>query len=298
MTSPYLVIGGSGFIGSHILRELSSRNIPAFGTRANSPGQELLAFDLRTMRIGDCLKALPIPNRAPLVAVICSSLCQIDRCYRERALSFLINVEKTRQLIDDLADWNARIVFLSTSHVFDGEAGPHDENSPTCPISEYGRQKLAIERYLEAHPIRSLILRLDKIVGSNPQESHLFTEWQALRIAGGPIRCIQGQMLSPTLVDDVAKAVAAAVERNLTGLYHVANPEHFERAELARLFLDSSGDSLEITEEPLEQFSFADQRPLKTWFDGSRFAAATALNFTPMRDVIQTFLKQTGQPSE
>ncbi len=296
MTKPLCVVfGASGFLGSHILPEFESRGWTVRGTRADSPGENLARFDLRTDRFADLSKSLPNGGRDLRVAVICSAVCQIDRCFREPERSRLINVENTKQLIDDLAERGVRVIFPSTSHALDGEAGDYDEDSPTRPVSEYGRQKVAVENYLQVRPVRSLILRLDKVIGDNPREPHLLSEWEALRTARRPIRCIQGQVLSPTLVDDVARSVAAAADQNLTGLYHVANPEHFERAELARLFLECAGDSLDVTEEPLERFSFADRRPLKTSLNGSRFANATGVEFTSMRSVIRSFLTKCGE---
>ncbi len=285
----HLIFGGSGFIGSHILREMQSRGWSVTGTRASSASESLAPFDLRTQRLTALLETLDLAPDAPIVAVVCSSICQIDRCFRERDLSYRINVERTITLLHDLAQRNARVVFLSTSHVFDGQTGNSTEDTPVNPLSEYGRQKLIIEQFLAQNNPSALVMRLDKIVGQDPGESHLFSEWKRWREDQKPLRCIQDQILSPTLVEDVAKAMLLGIEHDLHGVYHAANSEAFSRADLARLFLEVTQDASQITEEPLENFPFADARPLNTTLDSSRFDQATGMKWTPMRTALKHF---------
>ena len=299
MTPPhcYLVFGASGFIGSHVLRELKARGQTVIGTRASSPIENLESFDLRSDRLADLLSRCRVTPETPLIAVVCSAISQIDRCFREWELSYEINVERTRTLLEDLASLGAYVVFLSTTHVFDGLSGNYDENSPIHPLSEYGKQKAAIEDYLGSSDQESLVLRLDKIVGGDPAERHLFSEWHELLKANRPIRCTLGQVFSPTLVDDVAKAIWLVAEKHLTGLYHVANQEAFSRTELAELFCSLAGTKAEVITLPQADFGFADDRPLKTNLDSRRFIDATGMQFTPMRTVIERFLRSLSRPS-
>lgn len=262
------------------------------GTRANSDRRDLESFDLRTDPLADLLARWPEASGSPLAAIVCSSICQIDRCYRERESSYHVNVVQTKKLLADLAKRGADVVFLSTSHVFDGREGSYDEVSPRRPLSEYGRQKAAVEDFLLQSDPKSLVLRLDKVVGDDPAESHLFSEWHSLRKAGRPIRCIEGQVLSPTAVDDVARAVCLAAEKKLSGLYHVANPETFSRTALAELYCSLADVPPDVQSVPQEDFDFADDRPLKTNLDTRRFVEATGFSFTPMQTVIETFLEK------
>ena len=112
--------------------------------------------------------------------------------------------------------------------------------------------------------------------------------------AGRPIVCIAEQILSPTSVVDVGRAAWEAARCNLTGVYHVANPEFFERAELARCFVRECGANVEVISRPLESFSFDDPRPLKSYLDATKFREATGMAFTSMRKTIRNFLETVG----
>jgi dTDP-4-dehydrorhamnose reductase len=286
----FLVVGASGFVGSHLLAHIRRAGWQALGTRSRPSGdQRLLALDLAGERITDRVPREFFDAPGSAWVVVCACLSQIDRCRRESAVSRQINVTGTRRLIEDACERGARVVFLSSSFVFDGSRGPYKEDALRAPLSEYGRHKAEIEDFLAARPGRSLVLRLDKIIGDDPREKHLLSEWQALARAGAPIECIAGQVISPTLVDDVARGIVAACALNLTGVYHLANPESIARSDLAAGFVEAIGLDARIVCREQSQFGFADLRPLQCSLDSSRFIAATRLRFTPLREIFATY---------
>lgn len=293
----FLVVGASGLLGGAVLGTLKKLGRPAVGTQVSMRRPGLARFDLKTDRIADCVDLTAFAGSGEAYAVICASICQIDRCRRERDVTRVVNVDHTLRLIDDLARAGLTPVFISSSYVFDGAQGYYDEAHPRAPICEYGRHKAAVEERLERLP-GSLTLRLDKLVGDDPAQEHVLTEWHRWISVGRPVTCIADQLLSPTSVADAARAVVTACERGLSGTYHVANPEFFSREELARQFALASGRPALIEAKPLSSFPFDDPRPLKTYLDGSRFAAATDFRFTSMRQVFRDFLARAARPAE
>jgi dTDP-4-dehydrorhamnose reductase len=288
-----LIVGASGFIGRQAIEFARISRTPAVGTRATSGDGDLVRFDLATDRIADCLPRDFLEDESPVCAAVFASICQLDRCRRERETSYLVNVTKTIGLLDDLARLGMKPVFISSSYVFDGETGYYSEESTPNPVNEYGRQKLEVEQYIAANLPGALVLRLDKIVGDNPHTQHLFSEWDRCLDEGRPITCIEGQVLSPTLAGDVARALLiAATTLDMSGLYHVANPEFFSREDLARQFALATGREAAIISKPLEEFPFDDPRPLKSYLDGSKFTLATGMRFTSMSETFARFMRQ------
>lgn len=130
-------------------------------------------------------------------------------------------------------------------------------------------------------------------MGDLPQEKHLFSEWAECLKASQPIPCIQGQVFSPTSVDDIAKAIGIALEKDLSGLYHVANQEIFSRHELARQFLLLSGKKGKTVFKTPKELGLLDKRPLHSFIDCSKFIRDTGMEFTLMQDLIQSFLNKS-----
>jgi len=285
----FLIIGASGFIGSHILTYVRAMGYEAIGTQAQSNHPGLITFDLLEHRIEDCVTTDIFDTDQQVVVIICAALSQIDRCLLEKEVSYKINVEHTIRLIQDLKKLDATPVFISTCAVYDGYLGYYNEDSPHNPICEYGRHKDAIEQYLQKEAPNTFVLRLDKIVTDDPDGNHMFLDWFQQLEKQQPIICID-QTFSTTFVKDVAKAILLGCQLKLSGAYNVSNTEFFTRVELAKQFAYLAGKEVEIILKPQEEFNFADPRQVRSYMDSSRFRQESGINFTPMRNVINSFL--------
>lgn len=301
----FIVVGASGFIGRHLLRILDTSGFPTLGTRSRSrsahrspvPPPNLLPFDLDSDRFTPATAPAFLDQPGPLQAVILAAVDNMDWCLRERETSRRIYVDGIRRLADDLASLGARITFVSTCYVFDGTRGHYAEQDPVAPVNEYALQKLAVETHLARNIPSAWTIRLDKIIGDDPTEESLFTQWLRLLQNRQPITCIADSILSPTFVDDVAQAIVLGARHRLQGLHHVASPECFLRADLARRFCETLGNPAHpVIEKPLHAFAFLDGRALKSSLDGSRFTTATGFRHTPMRDLLARFRDRALPP--
>src|SRR5258707_15890905 len=93
----YLIIGASGFIGSHLYSALGSdRAIATYNTRPIPGG---IHFDPATMRLSETvLQDAPGLSHAFLLL----AMSNIDECARNPELAYKINVESLQRVIDEL----------------------------------------------------------------------------------------------------------------------------------------------------------------------------------------------------
>lgn len=294
----FLIVGASGFVGRHALAYVRSLGYAALGTQSRDGQPGLITFDLLRHRISHRIPPAFFENDEPVIGVICAAVTQIDRCAKEQETSYKVNVERTIQLIHDLTALGAKPIFLSSSFVYDGAVGYYGEDYPHSPVSAYGRHKSTVERYLQEHLPDVLVLRLDKIVGDDPSEHHLFSEWYHWVSEGRPITCIEDQVFSPTFVTDVAGAIVASCGEGLSGVYNVAGSEFFSRVELARQFVLALGRDADIVCKSQAALKFLDLRPLKSYLDSTKFVKATGMRFTSMREVFQVFRQHLGRVSD
>jgi dTDP-4-dehydrorhamnose reductase len=287
----FVVVGASGFIGRRILAEARRSGATAVGTQCRAGQSGLVRFDLLCDRLVDAAIRPIVHADGDAWIVIAAALSQIDRCLLERDVSYRINVEGTIRLLRDAVSLGLRPVFLSSSFVFEGGRGGYGDRDARAPINEYGRQKAEVESFIESELPATLVLRLDKAVGDDPTERHLFSEWWAAATNGCAIRCIANQVFSPTLVDDIGRGVVAACQRRLSGIYNLANGETMSRAALARRFAEMAALPTRIEEVSQDALGFADLRPERTGLDSRALVAATDMEFTAMRTVLRAFLR-------
>ena len=171
------IIGASGFVGSAIFDWGEKLGIETWGTYCTTKdkNENMIQLDLRD----DTLKeptSPPFDTIKNKTAIVCACLSSIDLCAKEKDMTFKVNVTNTIKLIKRLEESNYKIVFISTDNVFDGKKGNYVETDKTCPVNEYGRQKVMVEDYLLEHAKNYLIVRLSKVCADYPHPKNLLSD--------------------------------------------------------------------------------------------------------------------------
>lgn len=116
-----LVTGGSGMIGSKFVSELArdknevlytflSRNPPIEG---GTPAE----LDITNRKMTDTI----ISDFSPDLTIHCSALTKVDLCETNPMLANGVNVQGTRNVVDASSKAGSKIIYMSTSFVFDGK---------------------------------------------------------------------------------------------------------------------------------------------------------------------------------
>ena len=184
----------------------------------------------------------------------------VDEAEGKPGQAYLTNALGTRNIAAAAFDRGSRVLYYSTDYVFDGRATrPYREEDSTAPINQYGRSKLAGERYLQTLCPAHLIVRTSWLYG--PGGSHFIGMVHELARKGGPLRMVTDQRSSPTLTLDLASMTAKLLNRDARGIYHVTNGGGCSRYELAREMAAFRGWDLEIEAASSEEFDSAATRP-------------------------------------
>lgn len=172
-----LVVGGAGYIGSHMVKRLLEAGHAvtvlddlSTGHRASLLGGELVQAD-----VGDRAALDALFGRARFDGVLhFASLIQVGESVSDPGKYYAANVAKTLALLTALKDHGAGpLVFSSSAAVF-GEPRyvPLDESHPCAPLNPYGRSKLMVETMLgdfdRAYGLRSVALRYFNAAGADP----------------------------------------------------------------------------------------------------------------------------------
>jgi UDP-glucose-4-epimerase GalE len=173
-----LVTGGSGYVGSHAVRELAEAGCDVLIYDNLSTGNRKLAdgFELIEGDIADVEKLAPALDRVDAVMHFAASAYVSESMSNPRKY-FHNNVESALKLMDAvLASRVRKFIFSSSCATYGVPAVlPITESSPKEPINPYGATKLFFERVLSAysvsHGLRYVALRYFNAAGAHANGS-------------------------------------------------------------------------------------------------------------------------------
>jgi UDP-glucose 4-epimerase len=169
-----LVIGGTGFIGRHLCRTLTQSGAAVRSlSRRGKPGNACLQVEYRQGSLSDELALREAVRGCSIVWHLASSTLP-GSSLAEGITALHEEVAATLRLCEIAVEEGVgRLIFASSGGTVYGitSAAQISENHPTNPISAYGVQKLAIEKYLHLfenlHGFKSYVLRLGNPFGED-----------------------------------------------------------------------------------------------------------------------------------
>ena len=211
-----LLTGASGFVGSHILDELLVLGYRVTVLLRSTSNRRFLQHQLDVVDVRDGSISDPASLRKALGGVTHVIHCAgATRAARSEDY-YRTNHIGTRNVIEAIHAQNGAIqqlIHISSLAVTGPAiaAKPATEASPTCPISEYGKSKLAAEEEVRKNCwADSVIVRPPAVYG--PRDDGFFSLFQAVCRHLLPLPS-DTQALSLVYVKDLARAVAGLVNR-------------------------------------------------------------------------------------
>ena len=173
-----LVVGGAGYIGSHMVRQLHEAGFAVAVADDLSSGRReaVPAADLHVGDIGDAGFVDGVLRTVRPAAVMhFASFIQVGESVLDPAKYYRNNVGATQVLLDAMrAHGVPNFIFSSTAAIFgDPRYVPIDEAHPSSPINPYGRSKWMVEQMLAdydaAYGLKSVCLRYFNAAGADPE---------------------------------------------------------------------------------------------------------------------------------
>lgn len=209
----YFITGAGGQLGYDIKRELLARGVAE--TEIAAPrAAEMDITDVRAVENY-------VENFHPDVIIHCAAYTNVDGAESDAEACRQVNVEGTSNLVKAAAKIGAKIIYISTDYVFDGEhPEPYEINYPTSPQSVYGRSKRDGELAVQEYP-KHFIVRTAWVFGIN---GHNFVKTM-LKVANSraEVSVVDDQIGSPTYTVDLAKFLVDLSESDKYGTYHATN---------------------------------------------------------------------------
>jgi dTDP-4-dehydrorhamnose reductase len=270
-----LVTGANGLIGSRLTALLARRGHQVtglgLGPQRVAGSFEYVALDLAD----DVALASQVLAARPEAILNPGAMTDVDGCEAAAPKAFKVNGVSPGVLALAANELGAHLVHVSTDYVFDGESGPYVEEAIPNPRGVYALSKHIGEQAVRALGSSWAIARTAVVYGWPPAGRPNFGSWllNALR-KGEPVRLFEDQLVSPSLVDNVAEQLVELTERRLTGFWNVCGAEVVSRVQFGRALCNEFGlEARSIIPTRIAEAKLKSPRPLRSGLRTDKAAA-------------------------
>lgn len=288
MIGPVVILGAGGMLGSDLVAtapasaELRAAVDPETGARVDITDQGAVN------RVLDKV--------APRVLINAAAYTRVDLAEEQRERAHAVNGVAPAQIAKECTRRGISFLHFSTDYVFPGTAQcPYRETDPVDPVNEYGRSKLAGEEGILASAANSLIIRTQWLFGSRGA-SFPRTMWDRAK-KGLTTRVVDDQFGRPTYSRDLADATWRLIERDSTGVVHVANSGTASWFDVASAVFTTVGAESLLTRCTTADYPTRARRPAFSVLDTSRLEAMLGAELPPWRKSLQRLLAEFERES-
>lgn len=209
-----LVTGVKGQLGYDVANELTNR------------GHEAIGVDIAEMDITDKVSVDTVISRVHPEAVIhCAAWTTVDAAEDEENIPKVraVNVMGTQYIADACKKIDAKMMYISTDYVFDGQGTTPWQ--PDCkdykPLNVYGQTKLEGEFAVANTLDKYFIVRIAWVFGVNGK--NFIKTMLNVGKTHDTVRVVNDQIGTPTYTYDLARLLVDMIETDKYGYYHATN---------------------------------------------------------------------------
>ena len=219
-----LITGGSGLLGKALMETAPSEYSISATYFPNEP--DVLSgvgfFKLDITNKSEVLNSISRIN--PDVIIHTAAIGNVDYCEKNKDVSWVTNVEGTKNIIEAAKECNSKIIYISSNAVFNGDDPPYKEEDEVNPLSYYGETKVVCERLIRNSGLDNAIVRAILMYGwHNSMERQNILTW--VLDSEVPLKIVNDTYSNPLLALNCADAIWAIIRKEKTGVFHIAGAD-------------------------------------------------------------------------
>ena len=198
----------------------------------------------------------------PDVIVHTAGLTNVEECEAYPELAQGLNVQATQHVAKVANALGAKLVHISTDHLFEGTKPWRTEEDTPAPLNTYARTKWDAEQVVQETCPDALIIRTNFFGWGTPVRVS-FSDWLLTALAQQREQTMfSDAFFTPILINQLVDLMITLIQRGATGLLHVAGGERLTKHAFALQLAEAFGYPTDrIRAISIEDFPFKAPRP-------------------------------------
>lgn len=299
------VTGVAGQLGHDVMNELASRGYVGVGTdlaksySGIQDGSYVMTAEYISLDITNKEAVMnTIKSVNPDVVVHCAAWTAVDLAEDEdkQAKVKAINVDGTQNIADACKEVDAKMVYISTDYVFDGQGTKPWQ--PDCkdykPLNVYGQTKLGGELAVSNTLSKYFIVRIAWVFGKNG--NNFIKTMLNVGKKFDTLRVVNDQIGTPTYTFDLARLLVDMIETDKYGYYHATNEGgYISWYDFACEILKQAGYTTKVNPVTTEEYGLSKAaRPFNSRLDKSKLVENGFKPLPTWQDALARYLKEMG----
>lgn len=257
------VTGAGGMLGADVVRAARAEN------------HDVVALPRAELDVTDAAAVSErVAAERPDAVLNCAAWTDVDGAESDPAGAAAVNVGGARNVAAAAAEAGARVLYVSTDYVFDGNGSePWIESDPPAPLSVYGSTKLGGESETRAATERHFVVRSSWLFGAGGR--NFVATMLALADDHDEVLVVRDQVGCPTYTGHLASALVRLAASDAFGIHHIAGGGACSWYDLARETFSQEGLACRVMSCTTAETARPAPRPLWSVLGSEREDALT-----------------------
>ena len=276
----YLIIGKNGQLGKEFVKVLDQK------------GKNFTALGHEELDIGNLSNVLEVfESIKPDIVINCAAYNLVDKAEDDYPTAYKTNAVGVRNLAYASSRYKSFLVHYSTDYVFDGkkEDGLYSEKDIPNPLNEYAKSKYLGELFLQEETQKYLLFRVSWVFGEGKQNFiYKVLSWAK---NNDYLKIAYDEVSIPTSTSVITDITLKALEKGLSGLFHLTNSGYCSRFELAKFVFDTLNMKKFVYPVSSDIFDLPAKRPKFSAMDNSLISYTLEVSIPHWTESVKDYLK-------
>lgn len=301
-----LVTGVNGQLGHDVMNELDKRGHEGIGSDLKpvysglADGSAVTRLPYISMDITDKEKVKKvISDIYPDAVIHCAAWTAVDMAEDDDKVAVVrhVNADGTRNIAEACKTVDAKMLYLSTDYVFDGQGStpwnPDDKNYK--PLNVYGQTKLEGELAVAETLSKYFVVRIAWVFGKNG--NNFVKTMLNVGKTHDTLRVVNDQIGTPTYTYDLARLLIDIVETDKYGYYHATNEGgYISWYDFACEIFRQAGYATKVIPVTTAEYGLSKaKRPFNSRLDKSKLVENGFKPLPDWKDALKRYLKEIGE---